>query len=107
MHLWYMEKFQQKLIDSRRLGMQHVYNPNTHKAEVEGLQAEVSLRCIEKFFLKLHPWKKMYTWFSFLALYFLIVTRWQFIPTVIPTWKNSFIPDLQTMGWDIDNCELV
>lgn len=50
-----MEKFQPKLSDSRRLGMQHVYNPNTHKAEVEGLQAEVSLRCIEKFFLKLHP----------------------------------------------------
>lgn len=74
MHLWYMEKFQQKLSDGRRLGMQHVYNPNTHKAEV-GLQAEVSLCCTEKWFLKLHPWKKVYTWFSSLSLYFLIVTR--------------------------------
>lgn len=44
-----MERFQQMLNDSRRLGMQHVYNPNTHKAQVEDLQAEVSLRCIEKF----------------------------------------------------------
>lgn len=50
-----------------RLGVQHVYNANTHKAEVEGLQAEVSLHCIEKF-STFNPEKKVYTWFSSLSL---------------------------------------
>lgn len=62
-----MEKFQQKLSDSRRLGMRHVHNPNTHKAEVDGLQAEVSLRCQEKFSNSIP--EKRYTLGSLLCLF--------------------------------------